>query len=247
MRSKKYSSAEALSLVMAIFMVCCLTTLAKAADMGPILSAETRCGSLTSPSQTDAYTFTGNAGNTVVIQMNAPTFSFYSVIDLYAPDGILENSVVGYNTALLQNYQLLQSGLYTVVVRENGGDVTSDYNLSLTKVPGALQSPLIRITLNNNEFLPGDTLTATLNIKNGPVSTNVEAKVWIQLPDGNEIRLIQQPAVSLSSNMNTNFPILNYTFTGTEAAGTWAVGAMVENPITGRDISMDIVPFTVSH
>jgi hypothetical protein len=120
------------------------TSLVYAVDMGKISPAETRNGSITNPSQTDAYTFNGTIGQTVVINMSREGGNLTPMIDLYAPDGILETSANCGDDSYgcrccnitIDNYKLLQSGLYTIVARDYGGNTPGDYSLSLSLISG---------------------------------------------------------------------------------------------------------------
>ncbi len=108
-----------------------------AVNKGKILSAETRTGNLNNPVQTDSFTFNGEAGQTAVIIMSTESGSLWPYVFLYAPDATLETSAYGIDDVAI-DHQLLQSGLYTIVVR--GGGI-GDYSLSFTKIPAIQTSP----------------------------------------------------------------------------------------------------------
>ena len=105
-------------------------------------------------------------------------------IFLYDPYGAIETSAICGTYCVhteISNYQLLQSGTYTIVVRDNGGDDTGDYSLSFTKIPGPQPSPAIRLNLNEVVFNIGDTLIVSAHVVNGADPVNVEVKTWIIL------------------------------------------------------------------
>jgi hypothetical protein len=222
-------------------------TIVQAVPYGEILSAETRCGNI-APSQIDSYTFTGNIGETVIIQMSRLTDSFFDpTIDLYDKDNMLETTVSATNSnVFLQNHQLLQTGLYTIVVRDAGGNDSDDYNLSFTK-QGTLQSPVCRLTLNNNSFQIGDTLIITAKTKNGPDPVDVEAKTWIDLPNGDQGTILYRHcAFAVQSNADLTSQIFSYTFVGSEPSGDYNAGCRFINPISGREISANVKLFSFS-
>jgi hypothetical protein len=127
--------------MIALVMFVYTMSIAQAAVMGEILPAETVTGSV-AKSQTDTYTFSGNEGDTVIIRLVGTNNGYFDAsIDLYAPDNVLETTVSS-NTpqVTLENYQLLQTGTYTIVVKEVDGDHSSDYALSLLTIPGPIVS-----------------------------------------------------------------------------------------------------------
>ena len=214
---------------------------------GEILSAETRCGNI-APSQIDSYTFTGNIGDTVIIQMTRLTNNFFdATIDLYDKDYNLEITVSASNSnVFLQNYQLLQTGLYTIVVRDGGGNDSDNYNLSFTK-QGTLQSPVCRLTLNNNSFQIGDTLIITAETKNGPDPVDVELKAWIELPNGDQGSIFYPHfEFTVPANADITSQVFSYTFIGIEPAGDYNAGCRFLNPISGREISANVKSFSFS-
>jgi len=57
---------------------------------------------------------------------------------LYDPYGSEETSASGAATALISNYQLLKTGVYTIVAKDDSGYDDGEYSLSLTKIPSTL-------------------------------------------------------------------------------------------------------------
>ena len=106
-------------------------------DGGYICSGEIKTGTIDLKADTDAYNFNGETGQKPVITMCTESGEVTPHIRLYPPDGTIET--VAYNwhcgCAGVDNYQLTQSGTYTIVVTDTGGDGTGEYSLSLTLVP----------------------------------------------------------------------------------------------------------------
>lgn len=105
-------------------------------------SAETVTESINPAGDTDPFTFTAEAGDTVVIKVSSDFLR--PCIDLFAPSGgspeasvCNEESPWHYGSiyrAFLQGHQLLESGRYTIVVRVERGDSTGEYSLSLVVI-----------------------------------------------------------------------------------------------------------------
>jgi hypothetical protein len=106
-------------------------------DGGPIVSGETSCASIDPVGDTDAFTFYGEAGQGVVIEMAANgTSDLGPAVYLYRPDGTLETQVVGYSydyRVAIREHQLEQTGTYTIVSSASwatGTSTTGAYCLS---------------------------------------------------------------------------------------------------------------------
>ena len=240
------------ALVLSIFLV----SSAQAVDYGVILSAETRTGSIANPAQTDSYTFNGDIGQTVLINMSRESGGLNPMIDLYDPAGILETSVncgddssgsVQCTNVLISNHQLLQSGLYTIVARDFAGNNAGNYSLSFTKIPGSQSFPAIRLNLNQTEFQTADTLVVFAHITDGPNPVTVEIKIWISLPTGDQISIID-PHFTFTVEPNADFTadIFAHTFSGSEPSGNYNVGGRFLNPISGRELSVNVEYFSFS-
>ncbi len=113
-------------------------------DGGSICSEQTVHGALGPAGDTDAYTFTASQNDTVIIQMSSSWPSHCGggmdpCIDLFAPSGgSPERTVCNAGCeerAFLSGYQLLESGQYTIVVRDGLADDTGEYTLSLVLIP----------------------------------------------------------------------------------------------------------------
>ncbi len=111
-----------------------------AADRGMINSGETKIGiNLVGPSYMDNWTFNGNSGNRVIINAIKTSGSLNTSITLYPPDG--GPAEASDNSGQL-NWQLLKSGLYTIVISDWSLTNLGTYNVSLTKIPTTLRPGL---------------------------------------------------------------------------------------------------------
>ncbi len=100
-------------------------------DGGAIASAEIKTGQMNGVVDFDAFTFTGGAGDRVLIGGLATSGSLNTTFYLYPPTGgPAENST----TADRLDHQLLSSGTYTVVMEDFGLDNTGTYSLTMLNV-----------------------------------------------------------------------------------------------------------------
>ncbi|MEK7677815.1 MAG: hypothetical protein AAB676_18455, partial [Verrucomicrobiota bacterium] len=131
-----------------------------AAAATSITPGETKTGSITSVGQTDSYTFSANAGDTVTVLMGRSGGSlYYPQVELHAPDGTVVTSATAYQSATIQARRLNQAGTYLIVCRDSGGVNTGGYGVSLIKNPGPnVGDP------EGGVILPGETKTGTITV-----------------------------------------------------------------------------------
>jgi hypothetical protein len=99
----------------------------------------TQAGSVISVAQSNTYTFTGAASNTVDLTMVTTTGALSPRIRLYNPDGTLLSEAANRNyyggcsggsTVHMNSVGLAQKGIYTVLVQDCGDTNIGNYNLS---------------------------------------------------------------------------------------------------------------------
>jgi hypothetical protein len=111
------------------------------------------------PSDLDAFQFYGVAGDRVIITaVTIPdTGTLDTLIELYPPDGDPQEAssvqCCWYGGDLL-DYQLQQSGLYTIVIRDFGVSNTGCYDISLTKIPNTPRPGLYDPSPSDKATLP---------------------------------------------------------------------------------------------
>jgi len=98
-----------------------------AEDMGSISSGQTVSGVISAVGEKDSWTFTGQAGDRIILDVENTSGSLNSYYLFYPPDG---------GTYELSQYQwaehvLAQSGTYTIVVYDNDLAHTGSYNMTL--------------------------------------------------------------------------------------------------------------------
>jgi hypothetical protein len=103
---------------------------------GAIHSGETLSGNVAGPSYMESWTFSGNAGDRVLIAAVPTSGDLNTYLDLYPPGGGSAEVATSFDI----DHQLESSGEYTIVtsdwLRENEGD----YRISLLKIPGKVSS-----------------------------------------------------------------------------------------------------------
>lgn len=151
-----------------------------------IHSAETVSDAIEPEADVDSYTFTASAGDTVIIQVSRES-SFDGLepgIDLYAPGGSAPEVSVGFSpdaNALLQGYQLAESGQYTIVVRDMEGNDTGGYSVSLVVMPGPTTSV---------QDLDGGWITSGL-AKSGDISFEADTDAYVFSAEAGQTVIIQ--------------------------------------------------------
>jgi hypothetical protein len=153
-----------LAFIVSLSLLWLFPCLVKAADPIEIHSGETMSGDIAINGQMDSYTFQGTTGQGIVIEMDADGSGLGPAFYLYGPDGTIETKVVGgYNDMRirLEDYQLKQTGIYTIVAAASGGwDTTGKYGLSLVLIGGSSSS---QQDPDGGSIASGQTQSAAIN------------------------------------------------------------------------------------
>jgi hypothetical protein len=118
----------------------------QAEDMGKIHSGETKLGTIAVEGEIDIFTFDGEAGQAVFIDITADNSNLGPAIYLYRPNGTLELSLVGGDSAThlrIEEHLLQQTGVYTIALAASHGwgtSLTGAYGISLLLIPGNTSS-----------------------------------------------------------------------------------------------------------
>jgi hypothetical protein len=116
-------------------------------DGGPIQFEEVKTGAIDPVTDQDAYTFMGTAGEIVSIQANRTDGDLNPVIELYPPSGLPRETWTGesYNDsheiAYLGAHALAETGQYTILLRDQGGNDAGGYIMSLHSIPVSSTEP----------------------------------------------------------------------------------------------------------
>ncbi|HEX6791419.1 MAG TPA: FlgD immunoglobulin-like domain containing protein [Candidatus Krumholzibacteria bacterium] len=125
-------------------------------DGGPITSAVVKTGSIGTTADFDAFTFTGNIGDRILMNAVATSgVNFNTYMGLYPPNG---GASPAYTSADRMEYQLTASGTWTFLVFDNGFDHTGGYEISvlnLTSGPLTTAGDADGGTILSNEIKTG--------------------------------------------------------------------------------------------
>jgi catechol 2,3-dioxygenase-like lactoylglutathione lyase family enzyme len=141
------------------------TTSSQEPDGGCIASGETKSGTIFPAGDIDSYTFYGQAGQGVVIEMADISGALYPRLQLFGPNGVLvaedaDSWIFHYRVVRIENYQLKKTGIYTIVASNCVGVVTGKYGLSLVMAPGATTSSQ---DPNGGDIVAGETKTGNIS------------------------------------------------------------------------------------
>jgi hypothetical protein len=135
-------------------------SIAGSADRGEFFSGETKIGySINSPSYMDTWNFQGQTGDRVIITAVKTSGNLDTEILLYPPGGGSVEAYTPFSDKL--DHQLLDTGLYTVLIQDYGLNDSGTYNISFLKIPGAvssLEDP------DGGPIASGQTLSGTINV-----------------------------------------------------------------------------------
>lgn len=127
-------------------------------DGGAIGSAQVKSGGFQSTPDFDAYTFSGTAGNRILIA-TAPTGGTSTPqVSLYPPGG---GAAVVATTSNRVDYQLTATGTYTIIMEDSGLNDMGTYDLSLLNLTaGPTTTPA---DTDGTTIIAGSVLTGQMN------------------------------------------------------------------------------------
>ncbi len=112
-----------------LFCLVMANTFIHAANRGHIYSGETKDSlEISSPSFEDTFDFDGIVNDRVIISVEPTSGTLSPLVKVYPPGGG-PYEILSINTI---DHQLLQTGIYTIVVSDNLYDDTGTYNITLT-------------------------------------------------------------------------------------------------------------------
>lgn len=152
----------------------------------------------------DTYSFQGDAGDRVSIQVgdtgDGDTANISPYLHLYNPDGSLRGSDSSGSVAGLINYDMRQTGTYTVQISHrsvHGGSGAGPYAVHLAKSPGADEGGLLpnggvvngALTLGDIDTYTfvanaGDTVSVQVSDTGDGQNANISPYLFIYNPDG---------------------------------------------------------------
>ena len=164
-------------------------------------------GSISVPGESDDFTFDASAGEVMHIRVvNTPSSNLSPKVWLYNPDGSLNQVRTGTTTVAFDCYagssscELTQAGTYRLVVEDNSGIYTGNYEIQLVRVLASNENgALVNDSVVSGDITVGDIDTFVFDASAGEVihirvvntpSSNLSPKVWLYNPDGslNQVR-----------------------------------------------------------
>ena len=162
-------------------------------DRGEIYSGETRIGlQIQAPSYLDSWTFQGNTDDRVIINAVATSGSLDTYIDLYSPPPDSSKVATTEPWGDQLDYQLQQTGLFTILVQDHWLDHSGGYNISLTKIPSTIRPGI---------YNPNPANGSTINYIVGNLSWDaVSGATGYDLYFGKDVT---EPLVEIGNNLLT--------------------------------------------
>jgi len=125
-----------------------------------------------------------------------------------------------------------------------GEDETDDGGNALLYISAeqgkAVVGVSVELSLNDDSFKMHDKMSVSAHVTNGQEEVAIEAKVWVEYPNG-EVSSALDPCsmFTIEPEIDEEFLIYEYTFTGIEAPGDYEVFARLIDPVTGEEFSLD--------
>ncbi len=128
----------------------------------------------------DTYTFAANIGESIQIRLadlaHQNTGDFFPNIHLYDPSGDLVYERGGYLVAAIRHYEIVEDGIYTVVLTAGHGngavDTFGDYQLYFARLSGANELGPLKANDSRTEKIDlGDIDTYTFTVTAGGVAS----------------------------------------------------------------------------
>ena len=221
-------------------------------DLGPIASAETKSDTLTLGDM-DAATFFAQNGDTIVVLAGTLSSALDPQLELYAPDGsIVGEPVRGGYSARIHTTLAAGTGTYTIVCRDDGGNQTAEYGLTLVRLHDRTDGgPLPSETTVNDRITLGDmdaytfwgTGCQNVVILMGTSSSALDPQVELYAPDGS---MVGDPVSGGSSaTLRTTLPPQTGTYTvicrddGGTQTGDYATTMTITPFLTLGDVNGD--------
>ncbi|MFH1563577.1 MAG: carboxypeptidase N/E family protein [Nitrospirota bacterium] len=134
----------------------------------------------------------------------------------------------------------LSTARYIKIVDDNDGNASEKYpGFDVDAVSGTpiFAKPSILISTNQEVYSPNDSFTSTVHLLNPGQQTNVDLKLWIEIPGISSFSYLNLYNFSIAAGYDQMFPYLTYTFTQSDIEGTYKFGGRLSEVITGGIIS----------
>ena len=127
-------------------------------DGGSIASGQTISAAINAPSDMDAFQFYGQVGERVIVNAANTSGTLNTRILLFPPGGGPKEADTAAGDQL--DYQLKNTGLYTIVIEDYSLSNSGNYNITFLKIPGAVSS---EADPDGGPIASGQTISAAIN------------------------------------------------------------------------------------
>jgi hypothetical protein len=201
------------------------------------------------PTDIDSFSFYGSAGDSIRVIVSKESGLLSPRLEIWDPNGDKIVDTWDYDDVSVDK-TLVTTGTYLMAVSDHQLDYPGDYEIEIQCLFGncpCFPRLSLHIILNQNVFHTGDTLIVSAHVVNGPDPVRVEVKTWIDLPNGDQMSILD-PYFTFTVGSNADFTkeIFRHTFGGGGLSGGYNVGGRFLNPISGRELSVDVMPFSFS-
>jgi hypothetical protein len=206
--------------------------------------------SISPGADTDIYRFPGQAGDRILAEaVFVSGGGFNPRIQLIAPDGAV---LVNAFSPARADVPLPQTGIYTVVVFDDGSAVTGEYAFIVSCTAGTClpaPSPHVILTLTGCTVChPGDQFTVQARWVNlRPSSAPIELKGGFRLPDGTPFNTLgnRHLEIALPGSLDATANLLSFAWPSGLPAGTWTFEAALLGPDLGEPFAREVRTFSV--
>ena len=204
-------------------------------------------------SDMDCFTFAAQAGQRVIIDVETTSGSLNTFILLYSPSG---DRVAEQSNDFL-DYLVQESGTYTIIIRDDGGDRTGDYTITYSNssgCPGRSDLLVRSLSALPNPVVQPNQSVITWTVKNqsgnGVIPASFWFKVWLSLDNvfdatDDLIGETQISALNLANEYSGSFKLDSHLYSLGDyyiVAKVDATNVVLEESETNNSSS---IPFTI--
>jgi hypothetical protein len=195
----------------------------------------------------DVFTFTGRAGDTVVIQATGKDGD--PCLEVFGPAGTPIGQTACGLRLVRRELRLDEDGVHTILMREWYDNNVTDYTLFLECFGTCAPTPDLRceVEMNQAEYHIGDPLAISkLRLANhGPAAVPLEWKLWMRFPGYGDYGLVDY-RFTIPKGYDQNLgPISFGQVTAPWPVGNYEVGCRFLEPASGRMRAVGHAPFAI--
>jgi len=208
------------------------------------------------PTELDQFTFVGSADDNIRITVLSTTTNMDPTLEVRDPEGtvIATKSCGNFRCSFTLDLSLTLSGTYLLALYDGGANETGGYQVNLACLFGAcppsIPPPVCDIQMSQTSYTGDETVTAQVfRLANlNPNAVAVEWKVWVTIPDGISLPLVNVGAdrsLILPPGFDHDFGPVALGPATRFPLGTYELNCRLLDPVTGRPIICDHNPFEI--